>query len=303
MSGVEIVAEPLELLPAPASGAGARAPFGRLRGHPVPGQLALLYLLVVAVAAIFAPVLAPHQPNVTHLYETFQPPGWGAHLLGTDELGRDELSRLIYGARISLIAALIGSSVSLLIGTPLGVFCGYLGGAVEAVGNFVFDALMSMPAIIFAMVVIGVVGPGLVNAMVTIGIVISPVFYRLSRAATSNLKNEAFIEASIAIGCSVARTVVRHMLPNVLTPIITQCAVVAGGCIVAEASLSYLGLGVRAPTPSWGAMLTTAQRNLYQGSYLVYFPGLAVLLTVLACSLLADWLRQLVGAGSRSSRA
>lgn len=302
MSGVEVVADgaPRSAGPVASEPNVATAKRSRLRGHPVAGVAGLSYLIVVALIAIFAPLVAPHSPNVVDLYHTFQKPSWGTHPLGTDEFGRDELSRLIYGARVSLLAALIGTSVALFVGAPAGIFCGYLGGKIEALGNFIFDGLMSMPAIIFALVVIAVVGPGLVNAMVTIGIVISPVFYRLSRAATDNIKNDAFIEASLAIGCKKSRTVWRHMVPNVLTPIVTQCAVVAGACIVAEASISFLGLGVRPPTASWGSMVTGAQRNLYQGAFLVYFPGIAILLTVLACSFLGDWLRELVGTGRRS---
>jgi peptide/nickel transport system permease protein len=300
MSGVEVVGDTAVDSPGRWMSRAQQRTRASWRGKPVLGILGLSYLVFVALVAILAPWIAPHPPNTVDLYHTFRRPSWGTHLLGTDELGRDELSRLIYGARISLLAALIGTSVALFIGTPVGVICGYLGGRIEALGNFIFDALMSMPAIIFALVVISVIGPGLVNAMVTIGVVISPVFYRLSRAATNNIKNDSFIEASIAIGCTKRRMLWRHLVPNVLTPIVTQCAVVAGACIVAEASISFLGLGVAQPTASWGSMLTAAQRNLYSGAFLVYFPGIAVVLTVLACTLLGDWLRTVVGTGRKS---
>jgi ABC-type dipeptide/oligopeptide/nickel transport system permease subunit len=303
MSGVEIVGEAAARSSGLLRRRRGRFATGGLGRHPVAGLIAAGYLVAVVIVALLAPWIAPHDPNAVSLYDTFKRPSWGTHLLGTDELGRDELSRLVFGARISLIAALIGTSVAVGIGTPLGVVSGYLGGKFEALANFFFDALMSMPAIIFALVVIAVLGPGLVNAMVTIGVVISPVFYRLARAATNNIKHDAFIEASISIGCSKTRMIVRHLVPNVLTPIVTQCAVVAGACIVAEASISFLGLGVKQPTASWGSMLTSAQRNLYSGAYLVYFPGIAILLTVLACSLVGDWLRRIVGLGRRSKEA
>jgi peptide/nickel transport system permease protein len=304
MSGVDVVADGLEVSVESTAPRGTPedAPARHWwRGHPVAGVIALTYLVCLTLVALLAPWIAPYPPNLVHLYNTFQPPAWGPHPLGTDELGRDELSRLMYGARVSLEAAVIGTGVAVVIGVPAGLLAGYVGGWIESVGNFVFDALMSMPGIIFAMVVIAVVGPGLENAMVTIGIVISPVFFRLGRAATNNIKNDTYIEASIAIGCTRRRTLWRHVLPNMLTPIVTLCAVIAGSCIVAEASLSFLGLGVRPPTASWGAMLTTAQHNIFQGQYLIYFPGIAVLLTVLACSLLGDWLREALGTTRRSS--
>jgi peptide/nickel transport system permease protein len=261
------------------------------RRPPIVGMIAVGYLILLVVIAIFAPLIAPYNPNAQDVFNAFQKPCWCAHPLGTDELGRDELSRLIFGARVSLLASIIGTSVALLVGAPLGMLAGYAGGAFESIANFMFDALMSMPAIIFALCVIAVLGPGLTNSMVAIGIIIAPVFYRLGRAATLNVRSETFIEASIAIGCTRSRTMLRHVVPNALTPILVQAAVIAGVCIVAEASISFLGLGVKPPTASWGSMLIGAQEYLSRGAYLVYFPGLAVALTVLAFSLAGDWLR------------
>lgn len=275
----------------------------RRRRPPLSGVVALGYLVALTAVAILAPVVAPHNPNAINVLQEFQRPGFGTHLLGTDEFGRDELSRLIYGARVSLIAAAIGTSVALVVGAPLGMLAGYMSGGVEAVSNFFFDALMSMPAVIFALAVLAVLGPGLVHAMFAIGIVISPVFFRLARSATIDVRQDTFVEASVAMGCSRARTVWRHVVPNSLTPIVVQSAVIAGVCIVAEAGISFLGFGVQPPTASWGSMLTTAQQNMSTDPWLLYLPGIAIAVTVLAFSLLGDWLRAVLGAKRRPGSA
>jgi peptide/nickel transport system permease protein len=270
---------------------------------PVISILAFAYLAIVILAAIFAPLVAPHNPNLVNVLNEFHRPSWGTNLLGTDELGRDELSRLIYGARVSLLAALIGTGVALIVGAPLGILAGYTRGAVESVSNFLFDALMSMPAIVFALAVLAVLGSGLTNAMVAIGIVISPVFFRLARSATLDVRSETFIEASVVIGCRRRRIILRHIVPNALTPILVQAAIISGVCIVAEAGISFLGFGVKPPTASWGAMLFNAQENLSQDPWLVYLPGIAIALTVLSLSLVGDWLRHLLSVSRRPGGA
>jgi ABC-type dipeptide/oligopeptide/nickel transport system permease subunit len=286
-----------------AEGAELEEPRTRRTRPPIMGLLGLAYLALVFIAAIFAPWVAPHDPNAQDVFHQFQRPIWGTHLLGTDELGRDELSRLIYGARVSLLAALIGTSVALIAGGPLGILAGYTRGAVESVSNFLFDALMSMPAVIFALAVLAVLGSGVTNAMIAIGIVISPVFFRLARAATLNVRSETFIEASVVIGCTRRRVIWRHVVPNALTPILVQAAVIAGVCIVAEAGISFLGFGVRPPNASWGAMLFNSQQNLSLDAWLVYLPGIAIALTVLAFSLVGDWLRHLLSVSRRPGAA
>jgi peptide/nickel transport system permease protein len=206
----------------------------------------------------------------------------------------------MYGARVSLVAVGVGTGVAILLGVPIGIVAAYLGRFFDAAANFVTDALMSVPALIFALTVIAILGPGLVNCMIAIGIVISPTFFRLARAATLDVRAQTFIEASRSIGCSTWRTMWRHVLPNSLTPIVIQVSVAAGICVVAEASLSYLGLGVQPPTASWGSMLSSASNDLYRGPYLIYPPGIAVALTVLAFSMAGDWLRELVGTRRRT---
>jgi ABC-type dipeptide/oligopeptide/nickel transport system permease subunit len=266
----------------------------------IPGLIAVTFLVLLVFIAVFAPLLAPHSPNVQDLTNTYQSPGWNGHPLGTDGFGRDVLSRLMYGARVSLVAVLVGTGVAMGIGVPLGIAAAFLGRAVDAAANFVNDAMMSVPALIFALTAIAILGPGLVNSMVAIGIVLSPTFFRLARAATLEVRAQTFIEASHSIGCSTWRTMWRHVLPNSLTPIVIQMAAAAGICVVAEASLSYLGLGVQPPTASWGSMLSSASSDLYSGPYLIYPPGIAVALTVLAFSMAGDWLREVVGTRRRT---
>lgn len=273
---------------------------GRTARISIPGLLAVTFLVLLVLVALFAPWVARVDPNAQDLEHAFAPPGLGHHLLGTDQFGRDQLARLVYGARVSLIAIIVGTSVAIVIGVPVGMLAGYLGGVVEAVVRFVFDGLMSVPSLILALTVIAILGTGLVNAMIAVGIVISPPFFRLARASTMDVGSQTFIEASRAIGCSTWRLLVRHVLPNSITPIIIQGSVASGYCVVAEASLSYLGLGVREPAASWGSMLTSASENLFRGSFLIYAPGIAVAVTVLALMVTGDWLREVFAIGRRT---
>jgi peptide/nickel transport system permease protein len=181
------------------------------------------------------------------------------------------------------------------IGVPLGLLAGFKTGWLDATFSRLSDALMSVPALIFALTVIAVLGPGLVNAMIAVGIVTMPRFFRVARAATRDVSQETFIEASRIAGCSTTRLLWRHLLPNMMSPLVVQISVMAGAAVAAEASLSFLGLGVKAPTASWGAMLTTAQTNIYSSPYLVYPPGIMIALTVLAFTLVGDGLRQAIG--------
>lgn len=255
---------------------------------------AFMWLAVLAVVTIFADLLAPLEPNRQNLLTTYQPPLTDGHLLGTDGLGRDVLSRLIHGTRVSVTAGMIGTGVAALIGIPLGLLAAFFRGYVDVALNFLTDALMTVPSLILALGIVTVLGPGLNNAMIAIGIVISPSFYRLARAATLDVRSQTYIEATISLGASTTRTIFYHVLPNILTPLVVQVAIVAGTCIMAEAGLSYLGLGVRVPTPSWGSMLSSAARDLYRGPYLIYIPGLVIILTVLSLGTLGNWMRDIV---------
>jgi peptide/nickel transport system permease protein len=256
------------------------------------GVIGLFVLIVLTVCAVFAPLLAPKDPDKIDLVNKYKA---SIGLLGTDDFGRDQLSRLIFGARASLLAALIVIVISAGVGVPMGMIAGFKGRWTDAVLSRINDALQSVPALIFALTVIAVLGPGLFNAMFAIGIVTIPRFFRVTRAVSIDVSGETFIEASHALGCSTRRTIFRHVLPNVLTPLTVQIALTAGTAVTAEAALSYLGLGVRAPTASWGGMLSNGSQALERGPYLVYAPGIMIGITVLAFMFVCDGLRQALG--------
>lgn len=255
---------------------------------------AVVYLALVVVAAALAPVLTSYDPIAQDLAARLSPPD-GEHVLGTDELGRDQLSRLLFGARTSLVAAVQAVAIGMLAGVPLGVLAGYVGGGVDAVLGRVMDVLMSVPGIILALTVVAVLGRNITTAMTAVGIILVPRFHRVARAATRDLRQETFIEASRTIGCTPGRVLGRHVLPNILPVLVVQASIMLGVAVTAEASLSFLGLGVRPPDPSWGSMLNTAFANVVIAPYLVYAPGLAITLTVLALTLAGDGLRKAVG--------
>jgi peptide/nickel transport system permease protein len=272
---------------------------GRLLRRFVANRLALagtVLLILVVVVAVFAPLLAPHDPNKQDLIARLQRPGSDGHLLGTDQFGRDVLSRLMYGTRVSLLAALEAVAVAVVLGVPLGMLAGSASRRADQVLTWFNDALMSVPALILALTIVAVLGPGsLTNAMVAVGVVTAPRFFRVARAATQNVRNETFIEASRAIGCRRYRILGWHVLPNALTPLTIQVALTLGAAVVAEASLSFLGFGVRPPTASWGSMLNDAYVNLSLAPYLVYVPGITIAVVVLAFTLVGDGLRDALG--------
>lgn len=272
----------------------ARRRFLRRFRRQRPALVALGFLIFATLVAVFAPLLAPADPLEQELTAVLQSPG-GDHLLGTDELGRDVLSRLIFAARISLLAALQAVVVAVVLGVPPGLIAGYAGGKVDSLIMRVNDAVMSFPPLILAVAIIGVLGPSLTNAMIAIGIVFAPRFLRLMRATTLSVRQETFIEASRGLGCSSKRIVTKHVLPNVLSPLAVQIALTAGFSMLAEASLSFLGLGVQPPDASWGAMLGRAFRFFGRAPWLIFFPGIAIALTVLAFNTLGDGLRDSLG--------
>lgn len=253
----------------------------------------LIFIVGVTIVAIFAPVFAPKGPNTQDLPNKLDP---NVGLLGTDEFGRDQLSRLIFGARVSLSAGLIAVGIACGVGIPFGILAGYRGRWVDSVLSRVSEALQSVPALIFALTVIAVLGPGIVNAMIAVGIVTIPRFFRVARAATVDVGGNTYIEASRALGCSSWRVMWRHILPNTLGPLVVQIALTLGAAITAEASLSFLGLGVSIPTASWGSLLADGALNTTRAPYLVYPPGIAIALTVLAFMFVGDGLRQALGA-------
>jgi len=276
----------------------ARARFLRRFRRQVPALIALGYLVLVVLSALCAPLLATHDPLQQNLSGVLQPPG-GGHVLGTDDLGRDVFSRALYAGRISLVAAAQAVAVAVVLGVVPGLIAGYAGRRVDAVIMRVTDALMSFPPLILAIAFVGVLGPSLTNAMFVIGVIFAPRFVRLVRGTVLSIREETFIEASRSIGTPTARVIRRHVLPNALSPLIVQISLTAAMAMLAEASLSFLGLGVQPPDASWGSMIERGFRYTAAAPWLTIFPGLLIALTVLAFNLLGDGLRDSLGRETR----
>ena len=264
--------------------------FARHRLAALGGVVVLLWILV----ALLAPVLAPYDPTAQDYSAVLQPPS-AAHPLGTDELGRDVLSRLIYGARTSILAGLTSVGLALAIGLPVGLVAGYFRGFWdEAVIMRLTDALMAFPSLILALAIAAVLGPSFGNAMVAIGISLAPTFIRLVRGQVLAVRELEYVEAGRAAGAGHLWQIARHILPNILSPVMVQATLSLAAAVISEASLSYLGLGTQPPDPSWGFDLRTAQGYLTVAPWLAYWPGAAIFVTVLAFNLLGDGLRDLL---------
>lgn len=261
--------------------------------------VALAFLVLVTILVVLAPVLAPDDPLQQDLRSTLQSPN-GDHWLGTDDLGRDVLSRLLYAGRISLLAALEAVGVGVLLGVPFGLVAGYAGGWADTIVMRVTDAVLSFPPLILAIAIVGIRGPGLTNAMIAVGIVFAPRFARLVRGTVRAVTEETFIEASRSIGTPGVRIVIWHVVPNVLSPLIVQVSLAASFAMLAEAGLSFLGLGVQAPDASWGSMLGRAFGYINLAPWLVIFPGACIALTVLALNVFGDGVRDAIGKEQRS---
>ena len=247
-------------------------------------------LLVIAALALLAPWVAPFDPLATSWSLVRQAPS-AAHWFGTDEVGRDLLSRVIWGGRASLAAGVIAVSIAVGVGVPLGMLAGYLSGWFDAIIGRLTDAMLAIPFLILAIALAAFLGPSLGNAMIAIGITATPIFVRLSRGQVMAARAEDWVEAARSVGNPPARILVRHILPNILPPVMVQATLAIASAIIAEASLSFLGLGQQPPAPSWGSMLNTAQRFLTQAPWMAVFPGLAIFMTVLAFNLFGDGLR------------
>jgi peptide/nickel transport system permease protein len=249
-----------------------------------------LVLLIVLVLALFAPWIAPYDPLKTSWALVRKAPS-AAHWFGTDEVGRDLLSRMIWGARASLSAGLVAVSIAVSVGVPLGMLAAYVGGWFDSLIGRLTDAMLAIPFLILAIALAAFLGPSLGNAMIAIGITATPIFVRLARGQVLAARAEDWVEAARAVGNPPARILLRHILPNILPPVIVQATLAIAAAIIAEASLSFLGLGQQPPAPSWGSMLNTAQRFLTQAPWMAIFPGLAIFITVLAFNLFGDGLR------------
>jgi peptide/nickel transport system permease protein len=261
----------------------------RLAGRPVAlvGLAVIIFFIAVALAA---PLIAPFDPLATDWRAVRKPPS-ALHLFGTDELGRDVLARLIWGARASLMAGLISVSIAVGVAVPLGLVSGYLEGAVDGLLMRVIDAMLAVPFLILAIALAAFLGPSLTNAMIAIGIAQTPIFTRLTRGQVLTVKHEDYIEAARAVGNPHHRIMLHHILPNVMAPILVQATLAVAGAIIAEAALSFLGLGQQPPAASWGSMLNTASHFLSQAPWMAVWPGLAIFSLVLSFNLLGDGLR------------
>ena len=257
------------------------------------GAAAASIILLIVFAAIFADVLAPYDPLFTHPEIRLTPPGW-QHLFGTDDIGRDVFSRIIYGARISLWVGLLAVGIGTAAGTIIGLICGYWEGRVDLVLQRFMDALMAIPGLILALAIVAVLKPNTTNAMLAIAVVIIPGNSRIVRGAVLSAKQNPYVEAARALGCGHLRIIASHILPNVTAPILIIASIWLGNAIFIEASLSFLGLGTQPPEPSWGLMLSSTGRAfMEQAPWLAIFPGLAISLAVLGFNLFGDTLRDI----------
>ncbi len=250
----------------------------------------LVVVVLFILVAILAPVISPYDPIATSFTQVRKPPSW-AHWLGTDEVGRDVLARIIWGARASLSAGLVSVGIALGIGVPLGLLAGYAGGWIDAVLSRIVDAMLAVPFLILAIALAAFLGPSLTNAMIAIGVTATPVFIRLTRGQTIAAKVEDYVEAARAVGNPHWRIALRHVLPNIVPPLLVQASLAIAGAIIAEAALSFLGLGQQPPSPSWGSMLNSAQRFIAQAPWMAFWPGFAIFFAVLSFNLLGDGLR------------
>ncbi len=252
--------------------------------------VSLGFLLALVLLSILAPWIAPWSPTAQDLNDTLAPSS-PAHWLGTDDLGRDILSRLIHGAPVTLYASVLAVGVAVLLGVPVGLVAGYLGGWFDEVVGRIIDTLLSFPAIVLAIAVTGALGIGLTHAMMSVGIVFAPQLARLARARTLVVRQELYVDAARSFGASTARILWRHVLPNAIQPVIVQVTLLLAGALLAEASLSFLGLGIQPPNPSWGAMLARAYQNMEIAPGQMVAPGLAIAFTALAFNTLGESLR------------
>ncbi|HYL07249.1 MAG TPA: ABC transporter permease [Candidatus Udaeobacter sp.] len=259
------------------------------------GLVAALFII-----AALSPVISPHDPTATAPDNAYLPPLSAGHVLGTDELGRDQLSRVLWGARVSLPVALVAVAVGLAGGGLIGLVSGYAGGLTDLLLMRVVDALLAFPALILAIALVAALGPSLRNAMIAIGIVAIPVYARLVRAVVLQLKQMEFVVATRSLGATPLRLVLGHLVPNLMNPILVQVSLSAGFAILAEATLSFLGLGAQPPTPDWGQMITTGRTFLPNDPWLAIVPGAAISITVYCFNLLGDSLRDALDPRLRS---
>lgn len=274
-------------------------PFTRTLRHQPLAAVGIALLVLFIAIAVLAPIIAPYNPAALDLLHRLAPPS-RAHWFGTDELGRDIFSRILYGARISLTVAVSVVGISLTVGLILGGLAGFYGGGTDTVLNtFVMNAFLALPGILLAIAFVAFLGPGLVNLIVALSIGGWVGYARLVRAQVLAVKEREFVEAARALGAGDLRIFIHHILPNILQPVIVQAAIGMAGAVLAEATLSFLGLGVPPPTPSWGSMLNDARSHLFDAPHMVVFPAIAVMLCVLSFNFIGDALRDFLDPRTR----
>lgn len=293
MSSAPLVSEPQPVRPARVGVLVLAGKYPRL-------TLAAALVALLFLVALVAPILSPHDPLLVNPDNPYLPPLSPGHLLGTDELGRDLLSRVLWGTRVSLPVAFVAVAVGLLAGGIIGLVCGYAGGVTDLLLMRFIDALLAFPGLILAIALVAALGPSLRNAMIAIGIVAVPAYARLVRGQVLQLKQMEFVTATRSLGAGPLRLVLGHIMPNLLNPIIVQISLSAGFAILAEATLSFLGLGAQVPTPDWGQMINSGRTFLNNDPWLAIVPGAAISVAVFSFNWLGDSLRDALDPRLRS---
>lgn len=271
-----------------SSARGGRRILAKLRRDRL-GMIGAVFVFIAVFAALFGPIIAPYSPTAIITAPLHAPDS--AHWLGTDELGRDELSRALYGARVSVEVGVFVTLAAAIIGVSIGIISGYRRGATDGILMRLMDILFAFPTLLLAMAVVAVLGPNFRNLLIAMTVVYVPALARVARASTLSVVEEPYVEAARALGLSSRRIMIRHVLPNILTPVLVQATITVAYAILVEASLSYIGLGIQPPAPSWGSMLSTGQPYLQSAPWVCIVPGVAILITVLGFNLLGDALR------------
>jgi len=266
--------------------------FRRLMRAPGP-KIGLIILVVMILVAVLAPWIAPYEPLKLDVKSRFEPPS-SEHWMGTDSFGRDVLTRVMYGSRISLVVGLISVGIGTTVGTTVGLVSGFIGGTVDTVIMRLIDVMLALPTILLAMVLIVSLGQSLTNVMVAIGLSSVPAYARLTRGNTMAIRERTFVEAAVASGMSRLRIMVKHVFPNVIAPIIVVATLSTASAIIFGSALSFLGMGAQPPTPEWGLLLSEGRSYLGQAWWVSTFPGLAIVATVLGINLLGDGLRDVL---------
>lgn len=268
---------------------GKRSVMRSLAKSPL-AMLGLVIVLLLIFCAIFADVIAPYSYSKQNLMHAFESPS-SKHLFGTDEFGRDIFSRVVYGSRISLVVGFIAVGIAILFGGILGAVAGYYGGFLDNLIMRSMDVLLSIPSTVLAISIAAALGPGLLNLMIAVGISSTPAYARVMRGSVLSVKGQEFVEAARAVGSNDRRIILRHIVPNCMAPIIVQSTLGVASAILATAGLSFIGLGIQPPVPEWGAMLSGARAYIRDYAYMTFFPGFAIMLTILALNFLGDGLR------------